>query len=274
MVLKGNLLFNGDFETWGTQGWIKAPYGLSCPFNFWASGEAHYRGNYGGLLEAQEAGAEGYVVYDKSCSFEESEAYLVIGYLQRRAGFGFAPVLYGLDDNGNYIDKFYLGWLTEKQVWRKFIAIIRGFGDITHFKIGVYACATNAGDRFYFDEFKLFPLRSVKGHVLADYWQYEGMDCNYTRTAGISFIGRCRLRSVLRAKPTYGTNPALDVKLEIGLFDNVYTKYTLQHPTITSETLDEQVIDLPEVCIITIKYELSGDTPVFDVYHHLRIEPL
>jgi len=273
MALKGNLLFNGDFETWGTQGWVKAPFGLPCDYNFWASGSAAYRGSYGGLLEAQDAGAEGYVVYDKACCFEESEAYLMIGYLRMEDGMGFAPILYGLDDKGNLIDKFYLGWVYEKQVWRKHVAIIRGFGDITHFKLGVYAWSLHSGDRFYFDEFKLLPLKSVKGHVLADYWEYEGMDCNWTRTAGLAFVGRCRLRSILRAKPTYGTSPSLDVSLEIGLFDNVYTKYYLAHSTITSDTTEEQVIDLPEACIITIKYNVGGTDPVFNVYHHLRIEP-
>jgi len=274
MALKGNLLFNGDFETWGTEGWIKEPYGLPCPYSFYAAFGAAYRGDRGGRMETTESEVEGYIAYEKSCSFEEHEAYLFIGYLRMEKGWGCAPMLFGLDDKGNFIDKFYLGYICEKQVWRKCAAIIRGFGDITHFAVGVYAISAADGGIYYIDEFKLFPLRSVKGHVLADYWEYEGMDFNYTRTGTIAFIGRCQLRSILRAKPTFGTNPALDVKLEIGLFDNPYTKYTLQHPTITSETLDEQVIDLPEASIITIKYELSGTSPVFDVYHHLRIEPL
>ena len=274
MALKGNLLFNGDFETWGTEGWVKAPFGLPCDFNFWASGVASYRGSYGGLLEAQDAGAEGYICYDKACCFEEYEAYLAIMYLRMENGVGFAPILYGLDDKGNLIDKFYLGWIKEKQTWIKHMAILRGFGDITHFKLGAYAWALNSGDRFYIDEVKLLPLRSIRGHILAEYRKFENLDSNWVWSSGLAFMGRCRLRSIVRAKKKNGTSPTLDIKLEISLFDDIYTKYTLEHPTITSDTTDEQVIDLPEVCIIYVSYSLGGSSPLFDVYHHLRIEPI
>ena len=76
MALKGNLLYNGDFETGDTQGWNSNPFGLSDEHDFFASCPAAYRGNYGGTLFAGEDYAYLYLMYEKMFSFEEYEAYL------------------------------------------------------------------------------------------------------------------------------------------------------------------------------------------------------
>jgi len=273
MALKGNLLYNGDFETGTTDGWLTAPFGKHCEFDFSADAEAKYRGNYGGLLYAPCDFADGFLAYNKTCSFEEYEAYLAIMYVKMVSGFYTTGRLYGLDDKGNLIDDFILGYNNEAGIWRKHIALLRGFGDITHFQIGLYAWCSDVGDKIYIDEAKLIPLRSVKGHEIAEYRYFNDVTANKKWYSVIGCIGRCKLRSIVRTEDVSGTDPTLDVKLEISLLDNTGTTYTLQHTTFTGASVEEKIIDLPEVSAISIEYTLGGTSPSFDIYHHLRIEP-
>jgi len=273
MALKGNLLYNGDFEAGDTQGWVNGAFGKLGECAFEASADAKYRGNYGGLLTAQSDFDESYIAYNKTCSFEEYEGYLFIMYLKMIDGVYSVPKLYGLDDKGNLIDDFYLGFNNEKNIWRKAVALLRGFEDITHFQIGLWYYAFSAGDKLYFDEAKLIPLRSIKGHELAEYRYFDNVTANKTWYSVIGCIGKCKLRSIVRTADVSGTDPTLDVKLTISLFDNTSTTYTLQHTQFTGASVEEKTIDLPEVCVIKIEYTLGGTDPSFDIYHHLRIEP-
>jgi len=77
----------------------------------------------------------------------------------------------------------------------------------------------------------------------------------------------------VRTADVSGTDPTLDVKLTISLFDNTSTTYTLQHTQFTSAGFEEKTIDLPEISVIKVEYTLGGTDPSFDIYHHLRIEP-
>ena len=118
MGKKGNLLYNGDFETGTTEGWVGGAFGKLFEFDFYASDEAKYRGSYGGLMVAQCDFADGYLAYNKTCSFEEYEAYLFIMYANSVSGYYMTGRLYGLDDKGNLIEDFMLGYNTENNKWR------------------------------------------------------------------------------------------------------------------------------------------------------------
>jgi len=273
MALKGNLLFNGDFETGTTEGWETSPYGEGCAFDFSASGEAKYRGSYGGLLTAQHLASLGYVAYNKICAFEEYEAYLFILYTKITDDFYSSGVLYGLDDKGNLIDHFYVGYNTEVGEWKKIVALLRGFGDITHFKVGLAGQIYNEGEKIYFDEAKLIPLKSIKGHELSEFRYMTNVTASKSVYSGLSCVGRCRLRSIIKTQNVSGTSPALDVYLNIMLFGDNATYYTLTHSQFTGEDFEEKVIDLPEASYIYINYGVSGTDPSFDIRHHLRIEP-
>ena len=273
MGMKGNLLYNGDFETGTTEGWVGGAFGKLFEFDFSASDEAKYRGSYGGLMVAQCDFADGYLAYNKTCSFEEYEAYLFIMYANLVSGYYMTGRLYGLDDKGNLIEDFLLGYNTENNVWRKYVAILRGFRDITHFQIGLYTWCDSAGQKVYVDEAKLIPLRSVKGHTIAEYRTFESVTSNKTWYSVIGCIGKCKLRSIVRTANVSGTSPTLDIKLEIGLLDDTATYYSLQHSQFTGEGFEEVTIDLPEACWIKIIYTLGGTDPSFNIHHHLRIEP-
>jgi len=273
MSLKGNLLFNGDFETGTTEGWVTGAFGKTFEFDFSASAEAKYRGNYGGLLYAPIDFANGFLAYNKTCSFEEYEAYLMIMYVNMVSGFYTTGRLYGLDDKGNLIEDFLLGYNTEANTWRRFIALLRGFRDITHFQVGLYAWCSAVGSKVYIDEAKLIPLRSVKGHEIAEYRYFDNVTADKRWYSVIGCIGRCKLRSIVRTADVSGTSPTLDIILKIWLLDNTGTYYTLTHTQFTGAGFEEKIIDLPEVSAISIDYTLGGTNPSFDIYHHLRIEP-
>jgi len=273
MVLKGNLLFNGDFETGTTEGWELGAFGKLAQHTLTASNEAKLRGNYGGLLTANVGFAQSYLAYNKVCSFEEYEGYLFICPFKMEHGIYNIGYLYGLDDKGNLLDEFWIGYNEELGIWRNIVALLRGYSDITHFKVGMYVYSLDAGDKFYMDEVKLYPLKSIKAVELAETRNFNDVTADLSWYSGLACIGKCKLRSIVRVSDVSGTSPTLDIKLTIGLLVNTATTYTLQHTQFTSAGFEEKTIDLPEVCYIGISYTLGGTSPSFDIYHDLRIEP-
>jgi len=273
VALKGNLLYNGDFETGTTEGWEVGPFGMLGQHTLTASEEAKLRGNYGGLLTANTDFAQTYLAYNKVCSFEEHEAYLFIAPFKMLNGFYNFGMLYGLDDKGNLLDTFWVGYNEDIGEWRKIVALLRGYSDITHFKVGMYLYSMYSGDKFYIDEVKLYPLKSVRAVELAETRNFENLVYDKTWYSGLACIGQCRLRSIVRVTDVSGTSPTLDITITIGLLKNTGTNYTVYHSQFTAEGFEERIIDLPEACWIGVSYKLGGDNPSFDIYHDLRLEP-
>ena len=273
MSLKGNLLFNGDFETGTTEGWVAGAFGKVFGFVFSASAEAKYKGNYGGLLYASVDYADGFLSYNKTCSFEEYEGFLFILPVKMISGLVVTGLLYGLDDKGNFIDDYILGYMTETGNWRKIIALLRGFREITHFKVGLWFWGHDAGEECYFDEVKLLPLKSIKAHELREHRFFNDLSADKTWYGGLACIGKCKVRSVLQVYNVSGTDPTLDTKLTMIMFEGTSNAYTIQHTQFTADGFEEKTIDIPELSLIKVEYTVGGTDPSFDVYHHLFVEP-
>ena len=274
MALKGNLLFNGDFETGTTEGWVASPYGLGCDCVFTTATAYTYRGSYSGVILCSDMLSNCYIGYNAVCSFEEYEAYLYIAYLYNYSMEKSQGEIYGLDDRGNLINHFALGCVTDKEVWKKVIALLRGFGDITHFSVGIRALSYFENEVMYFDEAKLIPLRSIKGHVLAETIEESELQYIVAKTIGLACIGSCRLTSILKVSNIQGDNPVLKTSLSIHLLDNPDTVLTYNHSDFTEEGLEKITIDLPEVSYIEITYNAGEDGDKFDIRHHFRLEPI
>jgi len=272
MARKGNLLYNGDFETGTTEGWVCGAFGKPCQCSFSASEDAAYRGNYGGLLEAEQDNANAYLIYDKVCSFEEYEGYLYIFYTKIINYYYCVGELWGFDDKGNLIQNFDMGMSAEENVWRKHICLIRGYKDITHFKVGMAYWGIYTGDKCYIDEAKLIPLKSIKGHEIKEYRFFDNLNVNWAWFSVISCLGRAKLRSVLQIQNVSGTSPTLDTYVECFMFEGADIPLVLQHSQFTSEGIEQLTIDLPELAFIRVWYLLGGTTPSFDVHHHLILE--
>ena len=274
MVLKGNLLYNGDFEKGTTEGWVTGPFGKPFSFDFSVSADAKYRGNYGGLLYAPSDFVDGYIAYNKTCSFEEYEAYLMIMYVKMVSGLFTLGRLYGLDDKCNLIDDLLIGYNTHVGEWRKYHAILRGFGDMTHFQIGLYAWANLTGDKIYIDEAKLIPLESIKGHVLAETLSFSNITADKEYYLTLACIGRCKIESIVKVRSVSGTNPTLKPYVYTGLFPDGSTALTIEHKTFTTEERERKSFELPEVSYIKLYYDVGGDNPSFNIQHYIRIYPL
>jgi len=274
MALKGNLLYNGDLETGDLTGWETEPFGKTQQFTATVTADAKLRGNYGLKLSSDVDLASGYIAYDKVCSFEEYEGYLFIFPFKMLEGFYNVGKIYGMDDKGNLIDDLWVGYNNEKGAWKVLKAILRGFGDITHFKIGGYFYGTYNTDIFYIDEVKLIPLRSLKGHVLTEYKFFDNVTANKLWYSLLACIGRCELESIIRVTNVSGTSPTLDTEIQIGLFDNTATYLSYTHTQFTSAGVERKKIELPEVCWIKISYTVGGTDPSFDIYHHLRLKAI
>ena len=268
MALKGNILFNGDFETGSVEGWIKSPFGLLCDYNFSADASAKYKGNFGGLLEANKDYAYAFIAYDKLCCFEEYEAYLLIGYGKIISGNILYPVLYGCDDKGNFIKSYALGFLQETGKWVKYQAILRGFREITHFKVGVYAYAHDNGDIFYVDEFKLMPLKSVKGHHLSVDCHHASVTSSFGKFINLACVGPCRIRSVVAVSNVSGTSPSLRVDLFPYIMESDFDYYTISHSEFTGEGLEQVVSDVANIKYLFVGYDVSGTDVSLDIHHY------
>jgi len=274
MVLKGNLLFNGDFETGTTEGWINGAFGKTGECLFFVGDFAKLRGSYGGVLHAPEDFAQSYLAYDKICSFEEHEAYLYILPTYFNAGLYCQAWIYGLDDKGNLIDDFPFGLNNEAGYWRNFQVLLRGFADVTHFKVGLYYWGNNTGDSIFFDEVKLLPLKSVKSHILAEGKEINNLTSNTTKYFLLGCIGRCQLKSIVWVSDVSGTDPTLDVKLTVCLLKPSGIYYTIEHMTFTSPAGEDKTVELSEISYIKVDYIVGGTNPSFDLYHAIRIIPL
>ena len=166
-----------------------------------------------------------------------------------------------------------VGYNAEEGVWRKYQAILRGFGDMTHFQIGLYAYCLDIGDKIYIDEAKLIPLESVKGHVLAKTLSFSNITADKEYFLTLACVGRCKIESIVKVYNVSGTDPTLKPYVYTALFPDGSTSLTIEHTTFTTEGRERKSFELPEISFIKLYYDVGGDNPSFDVEHYIRIYP-
>jgi len=274
MGMKGNLLYNGDFETGTTEGWVNGAYGKVRELTLTVTDEEKYLGNYGGKLSSLIVYPVSYVAYDKLVSFEEYEAYLYVIYQKMVLGSFCYGMLYGADDKDNLLGTYSLGYIDEKNEWKKVIALLRQFNDITHFKVGGYYQGELDGGEFYFDEAKLVPLRSIKSVILRDYQFLDDLTTDKTRYVNLAIIGRAKVYSEVKVFNVGGTDPTLDIKLTFYHFDpagNIVEKSHTQFTAEGSEIITQEITDFQ---LIRVDYTVGGTDPTFDIYHLITVIPL
>jgi len=274
MAKKGNLLYNGDFEHGTTTGWKVGEFGLEGDFDLFSGSEGAYRGSYGGKLVAKKDSASGYISYDKSCSFEDYEAYLMIGYIKMVTTDKTQLILYGLDDNNNYINKYGIGFNTDCGVWKRFSAILRGFEAITNFKVGFYIFADYEGGYAFFDEFKLLPLKSITAHRVVEEWKLDGLTSYKLKVLPAGVVGECRLESLLTVRGVSGTSPTLDTRIEAYYPPSYDHVEQIEHSQFTNTGFERVSANLVDGTYIWIIYEVGGTSPSFDITHQIRLIPL
>ena len=274
MARKGNLLFNGDWETGTGVDWFIGEFGLDNDFVIEVTQEDKYQGNYGGKVTAIKDSATGYISYNKVCSFEEYEAYLLIGYIKMITTNKCQLYLYGLDDNGNYIDKYPIGFNSACGEWKRFSGILRGFGAITNFKVGFYIFASYEGAWAYFDNFKLLPLKSASSHRLIEEWKIDNLTSYYLTVLPAGVVGECRLESLLTVRGVSGSSPTLDTRIEVYYPPSYDHVEKINHSQFTNTGFERVSAYLVDGTYIWIIYNVGGSSPSFDITHQIRLIPL
>jgi len=273
MVLKGNLLFNGDFETGDTEGWNSNPFGLSDEHDFFVSSSARYRGDYGGTLLAGVDYANLYLLYDKIFSFEEYEGYLYMCFVNNVNATANALVLYGLDDKGNLNDLHYITYNQETNAWRLYTCIIRGLSKYTHFKVGFWGYSINAGGKFYIDEAKLIPLKSIKSYNLSEYWSFSNVTSTFNKYTTLGGVGEFKLKSIIQVDSVSGSSPTLDIRLIVAQLEDIGVTREYNHSQFTN-TGSERIEHIVEnVGYINVRYEVGGTDPSFSFRHVIILKP-
>ncbi|UYL65027.1 MAG: hypothetical protein QIT45_gp14 [Methanophagales virus PBV266] len=274
MALKGNLLYNGDFESGTTEGWEHGPYGYLAQCSFSASPEAKLFGNYGGLLEATADNQRSYIAHERILPIEEYEGYLFLAqYKLIGSGENFIYA-FGLDDNRNKYYSFNLGRNLTGDKWLTACYLLRGWYDVLSWRVGMYFYGVLAGAKLYIDDVKVIPLKSIKSHVLMGYHATHGLSSNITYYLTTGCVGYCKVISHIRTVNVSGTNPTLDVKVKISPINTSAVMTTLEHPQITSDTNSIVSEEIYECGIVEVEYNIGGDNPSFDVYHQFRVIPL
>ena len=273
MALKGNLLYNGDFETGDTTGWNSNPFGLSDEHDFFASSPAAYRGNYGGTLLAGEDAAYLYLMYEKMFSFEEYEAYLYTAYINSVNGNQKSLVIYGLDDKGNLEGKHYVAYNNDENVWEKHLIMIRGFYNYTHFKVGMFCFGLYAGDKHYIDVVELIPLKSVESYTLSKFWEYKNVTSSFYKYVPLGLLGKGKIISIINVDNVSGTDPTLDIRITVGQAESVGLTMQYSHSQFTTKGSERIEHSVENVGQIFIEYDVGGTSPSFDFKHAIYLAP-
>ena len=273
MVLKGNLLYNGDFETGTTEGWNSNPYNLSHEHTFFASCPAAFKGNYGGTLFASEDDANLYLSYDKVINFEEYEAYIFSSRVKIVDNGRGGMVLYGLDNKYNLEGVFWLCYNDIVGKWNLFTALVRGIAGVPFYKVGLWFYAPFSGNGFYIDEVNLIPVKSIKGISLMEKWTLSHVTSTQMRYTMLGGVGRFKLVSILETRNVTGTSPTLDTRIIVAQMDDIGRTREIQHSQFTGEKTERIVAEVENVGYIHYRYEVGGTDPSFDIYQHIYLFP-
>jgi len=248
MALKGNLLFNGDFETGTTEGWNLNPEGFSNDFDLLIETVEVLGGNYGGNLISSIPYAMGWICYEHLANFEEYDAYLLVFPTKIEKGTYLYQALFGYDDKEQFRGILYLGYNNTIGEWKRGQAIL--------------------------DEVKLIPLKRVTSQTLAENIDIANLTTSKVVYPPLACMGRCILESTVRVKYVSGTDPQLKVTVYTGLVTQELTNISFSHTPFTDIGVERKVVERSEIGWILIDYDVSGTDPSFDLYHHLRIIPI
>jgi len=273
MALKGNLLYNGDFEVGDTSGWVVNPFGKSGVFSLTTTTDKVKAGSYAGKFSPSGAGS-GYLAYNKSFAFEEYEGYLFIGWLYMSGDYYHAGYLWGLDDKGNLLDEFFLGINLDSGVWKKFVGILKAYGELTHFQIGVHAYAFADTDIHYIDEFKIIPIESLRSVVIHDKWKNATITAGVDKWYDLICMGQARVYSILHVTDVSGTDPTLNVTIKPSVLEDINLCNQFSHTQFTGTGAEEKYLDVSSVNGIKVEYRVGGTDPSFTINHYLKVVPL
>jgi len=271
MVRKGNLLYNGTFETGDTTDWVTKPHSLGNNFTIEASTEKVYKGSYSGKVTITDNGGNCFLEYDKALDFEDYEAYLMLARIYLvDFSYGWGAI-YVLDDNENYSTYNLIGKTNELNKWKTLEAIIIGQGDCCKFKPGAIFYGVASNNYGYIDELKVMPLKSRKANTLFDSWEYTALNSDATKYLLMAVTAPAKIFSKVRVSKVSGTNPTLDISVKSHYFEDHLSYESVSHTQFTATGQELKTLETPGFCWIEIGYTLGGTDPSFDLVHTMRV---
>jgi len=272
MVRKGNLLWNGDFETGDKVDWVLNPFNLGTGLSDFVV-VTDPAGGYAGNLWVAGGNNEGYIMYDKECDFEECEAFIYLMRIKKFSGRFIEGVLYGLDDNGNYIDFIPFAEVRENNVWKTIKCVLRQYNNFSHFAVGIRGLTLTDDTVCNFRGAKLIPVKHANSVYIGEYIRKDDLSSDFDYYGECACLGRCKFYSIITVPQLSGTDVELTIRISLYTQDWVENLVILEHPTLTEPSCDILSIEMPEVAKYRIQY-ISGTSPVADIRHDIRIVPL
>ena len=270
MVRKGNLLYNGSFETGDTEGWTIAPVNnVVNEATIDVDNSNQKSGNYCGKLIAGGTGFYG-KGYDKLFDFEEYAAYYFEMWAKDGNTAGIYPFIEIYDDRMNIINHYYIGYWAGTTY-----GLIRGL--ITNFGLGRWgrlflgAYGMDANTYAYFDNVLLMPVNKLSEWSFVFYKPEEDITSDKYWYPGILIPRPAKIRSVVEIGTVSGTDPELDIELRINSPIEYKLVENTDHVTISSSGTYGISYDSQSFGIVGVKYDVSGTDPKFPVKHWLEI---
>jgi len=270
MVRKGNLLYNGDFESGDVEGWTVAPKcSLYSEANIAIDNANQKSGSYCGKLTAGGASyqAKG---YDLKLDFEEYVGYLFEIWGKKDTAYGLAPMVEFYDSQGNIRNCYMLNYTTDT-------GYILSHGIFTNWGMGAYAklflgiYALNAGEIAYFDNVSVIGLKNIKDWSFNLFKDLGTITSDTTWNTCLMIPRPAIIRDKVNVTNTGGTSPTLDIEIRMNapyILSFIEGKSFSQ---ITGDGLYFLTFETNSFGLIYVKHTLGGTDPTFDVSHHMEV---
>lgn len=270
MVRKGNLLYNGSFETGDTEGWTVAPKNsLTNEATIEIDNSNQKSGNYCGKLITG-----GYTYYgkgyDKLFDFEEYAAYYFEMWVKNGNATGIYPFIEIYDDKLNLIGFYFIGSWDDNTY-----GLIRGL--ISNFGLGrwgrLFLCAFGAGANTYayFDNVLLMPVNKLTEWSFSLFKPEEDITADKYWYPNILIPRPATIRSRVKIGTVSGTSPTLDITLRLTnpeMYRDIEEK---SYSQITASGTYYLTWETVSWGIISVEYDVGGTNPKFPTEHVLQI---
>lgn len=270
MARKGNLIYNGDFETGTVEGWIHAPKWATYKKASIEVDSVNQRtGSYCGKVIAGGLGVYG-IGYDLLLDFEEYPAYYFVAYGKLGNMVQIYPFVEFYDEGKKVIYLLLLGFSRVNEYVR-FAGYITnlGLGRYARFYIGGYGL--NAGDACYWDDISVTPVRDIRGISIEHHVGSKRYTGNASDYLNLFFPRPMIIRDLMLVSNTSGTSPTLDVSIQ------VYSPRALRvieekaFPQVTADGTYYLTFETSSFGFLGLNYKVGGTKPRFDVEHYLQI---
>jgi len=273
MVLRGNFLYNGDFETGDLTNWELGRFGLVSDIPASITTEDKYKGNYAVKFLSSTSYVGSHLISTQDISFEEYEAFLFKCMIKNVDLGWMYPTVYFEDDNGELLSYAYFGYIIGGGGWEECAVLLRRHGLADKFAVGIFAYSTDAGQYGYADWIKVMPIKSLKSCKINTVKSYTSKTSSFNDVLHIGCVGEFKLYSKLAVEGVSGSSPTLDVQVS-GIDIDTSTEFTLIEHTQATDTMYEiKSVESVDIRYMLLRYTIGGTDPSFNFKHIISLMP-